>query len=72
MKQTVADMKTELNKVIQRIRRGPEQLLTRLDAENQKYAAGSRRNGKIAPGCSLAGNEDLARESTGQGNSECD
>ena len=49
VRQTIADMKAELNKVVQILRDGRGQLQPALDAEYQKICPRDRRNGKIAP-----------------------
>jgi phage shock protein A len=70
VKQTVADMKTELNKVVQASAVALSNY-NRLDAENQKYVRQSQE-WKDRAGMALdAGNEDLARKALAK-KSECD
>src|SRR5215813_5932364 len=70
VKQTVADMKTELNKVVQSSAMALSNY-NRLDAEYQKYARQSQE-WKDRAGVALdAGNEDLARKALAK-KAECD
>src|ERR1051325_3175556 len=70
VKQTVADMKTELNKVVQASAVALSNY-NRLDAEYQKYARQSQE-WKDRAGVALdAGNEDLARKALAK-KAECD
>src|ERR1022692_479561 len=70
VKQTVADMKTELNKVVQASAVALSNY-NRLDAENQKYVRQSQE-WKDRAGMALdAGNEDLAKKALGK-KAECD
>ncbi len=70
VKQTVADMKTELNNVI-RASAAAMSNYNRLDAEYQKYARQSQE-WKDRAGLALdAGNEDLARQALAK-KAECD
>jgi phage shock protein A len=70
VKQTVADMKTELNKVVQASAVALSNY-NRLDAENQKYVRQSQE-WKDRAGMALdAGNEDLARKALAK-KAECD
>src|ERR1039457_3523873 len=70
VKQTVADMKTELNKVVQASAVALSNY-NRLDAENQKYVRQSQE-WKDRAGMALdAGNEDLARKTLAK-KAECD
>jgi phage shock protein A len=70
VKQTVADMKTELNKVVQASAVALSQY-NRLDAEYQKYVRQSQEWKDRAGQALDAGNEDLARKALGK-KSECD
>src|SRR5215469_2557971 len=70
VKQTVADMKTELNKVVQASAVALSQY-NRLDAEYQKYARQSQEWKDRAGQALDAGNEDLARKAVAK-KSECD
>lgn len=70
VKQTVTDMRTELNKVVQASAAAMSNY-NRLDAEYQKYARQSQE-WKDRAGLALdAGNEDLARQALGK-KTECD
>ncbi len=70
VKQTVADMKTELNKAVQASAVAMSNY-NRLDAEYQKYVRQSQE-WKDRAGMALdAGNEDLARKALGK-KAECD
>jgi phage shock protein A len=70
VKQTVTDMRTELNKVVQASAAAMSNY-NRLDAEYQKYARQSQE-WKDRAGLALdAGNEDLARQALGK-KAECD
>jgi phage shock protein A len=70
VKQTVADMKTELNKVVQASAVALSNF-NRLDAEYQKYARQSQEWKDRAGQALDAGNEDLARKALAK-KSECD
>lgn len=70
VKQTVADMKNELNKVIQASASAMSNY-NRLDAEYQKYARQSQEWKDRAGQALDAGNEDLARKALAK-KSECD
>lgn len=70
VKQTVSDMRTELNRVVQASAAAMSNY-NRLDAEYQKYARQSQE-WKDRAGLALdAGNEDLARQALGK-KAECD
>ncbi len=70
VKQTVTDMRTELNRVVQASAAAMSNY-NRLDAEYQKYARQSQE-WKDRAGLALdAGNEDLARQALGR-KAECD
>src|SRR5579862_8855254 len=70
VKQTVADMKTELNKVVQASAMALSEY-NRLDAEYQKYTRQSQEWKDRAGQALDAGNEDLARKALAK-KSECD
>src|SRR6187200_1592301 len=70
VKQTVADMKTELNKVVQ-ASAGAMSNYNRLDAEYQKYVRQSAEWKGRAGQALDAGNEDLARKALAK-KAECD
>ena len=70
VKQTVADMKTELNKVVQASAVAMSNY-NRLDAEYQKYVRQSQEWKDRAGQALDAGNEDLARKALGK-KAECD
>ncbi len=70
VRQTVADMKTELNKVVQASAMALSNY-NRLDAEYQKYLRQSQEWKDRAGQALDAGNEDLARKALGK-KAECD
>src|SRR3954466_8052587 len=70
VKQTVADMKTELNKVVQASASAMSNY-NRLDAEYQKYVRQSQEWKDRAGQALDAGNEDLAKKALAK-KSECD
>src|SRR5215471_813826 len=70
VKQTVADMKTELNKVVQASAVALSNY-NRLDAEYQKYVRQSQEWKDRAGQALDAGNEDLAKAALGK-KAECD
>ena len=70
VKQTVADMKSELNKVVQ-ASAGAMSNYNRLDAEYQKYVRQSEEWKSRASVALDAGNEDLARKALAK-KAECD
>src|SRR5215472_18111638 len=70
VKQTVADMKTELNRVVQASAMAMSNY-NRLDAEYQKYARQAQEWKDRAGQALDAGNEDLARKALAK-KAECD
>src|SRR5881394_2664297 len=70
VKQTVADMKNELNKVVQASASAMSNY-NRLDAEYQKYSRQSEEWKGRAGQALDAGNEDLAKKALGK-KTECD
>ncbi len=70
VRQTVADMKTELNRVVQASAMALSNY-NRLDAENQKYVRQSQEWKDRAGQALDAGNEELARKALAK-KSECD